>query len=567
MNDLPDTFEQFAARLGSLEQRVAALEHPQQVSASSAVEQPALFGARQSIEPAPFAQSGSLFSVVGRAMLGIAGAYVLRAVAETGALPKLAVAVVAIAYAVLWLIGAARVKAGEWLAATIYACTSAMILGPMLWELTLRFNVLPPALTAVILAGYVFTAAGLGWKRNLAPLFWISNITVAFAALALSVATHDLLPFIATLLVMALIAEIAAVLHHAASTRLLAAAAADLAAWALIFIYASAPETRTEYRVLGAGYLIAPGCLLFLLYLVSVAIRTIVQKRKISVFETAQTLIAFLLAAASLLYFAPHAGAAVLATACLILSAATYSALFVFLGPSAEPRTLRVFSAWSLGLVLAGSWLLLPTLWLAAFLAAAALLATLLGTLFRSVALQFHGQVYLVAAVLAAGLPAYVFSVLAGALPAAPTLSVYLGTVCAILCYASLRPSQLEHSMQRLFPLLPAVLGVCALAALTVQALAMLGLTGDAFHLAFFRTLTLSVVALGLAFAGSHWVRIELTWLAYTTLAFVAAKLLFEDLRHGHLAFIAASIFVFAVTLIAVPRLARWGEKLEGAGR
>jgi hypothetical protein len=37
--------------------------------------------------------------------------------------------------------------------------------------------------------------------------------------------------------------------------------------------------------------------------------------------------------------------------------------------------------------------------------------------------------------------------------------------------------------------------------------------------------------------------------------------LVLEDLRHGHLEFIAASIFLFAVTLIAVPRLARMGPR------
>jgi hypothetical protein len=36
---------------------------------------------------------------------------------------------------------------------------------------------------------------------------------------------------------------------------------------------------------------------------------------------------------------------------------------------------------------------------------------------------------------------------------------------------------------------------------------------------------------------------------------------LLEDLRLGHLEFIAASIFLFAITLIAVPRLARIGQK------
>jgi predicted tellurium resistance membrane protein TerC len=52
-----------------------------------------------------------------------------------------------------------------------------------------------------------------------------------------------------------------------------------------------------------------------------------------------------------------------------------------------------------------------------------------------------------------------------------------------------------------------------------------------------------------------------MTRLAYVTLAFVAAKLIFEDLRHGHMVFIAGSIFLFAITLIAVPKLVRVGAK------
>jgi hypothetical protein len=53
---------------------------------------------------------------------------------------------------------------------------------------------------------------------------------------------------------------------------------------------------------------------------------------------------------------------------------------------------------------------------------------------------------------------------------------------------------------------------------------------------------------------------VELTRIGYAALALVAAKLVFEDLRLGHLEFIAASIFLFAVTLIAVPRIARLGH-------
>jgi predicted tellurium resistance membrane protein TerC len=73
--------------------------------------------------------------------------------------------------------------------------------------------------------------------------------------------------------------------------------------------------------------------------------------------------------------------------------------------------------------------------------------------------------------------------------------------------------------------------------------------------------LVLCAVTLVLAFSGSHWRRVELTRIGYAVLALVAVKLLLEDLRHGHMEYIAASIFLFAVTLIAVPRIARMKQR------
>ena len=108
-------------------------------------------------------------------------------------------------------------------------------------------------------------------------------------------------------------------------------------------------------------------------------------------------------------------------------------------------------------------------------------------------------------------------------------------------------------------------MAIAAAAALLVQglmALIALGVNPGAHHLAFIRTLTICTAALGLAFAGAHWRRMELTRIGYATLALVAAKLVFEDLRHGHLEFIAASIFLFAITLIAVPRISRIGHRV-----
>jgi predicted tellurium resistance membrane protein TerC len=103
-----------------------------------------------------------------------------------------------------------------------------------------------------------------------------------------------------------------------------------------------------------------------------------------------------------------------------------------------------------------------------------------------------------------------------------------------------------------------------AVAALLIEglmSLAAFGVHPEAQHLAFIRTLTLCAAALALAFSGARWRRLELTRMGYATLVLVAVKLVFEDLRHGHLAYIAASIFLVALTLIAVPRLTHREQK------
>ncbi len=76
-------------------------------------------------------------------------------------------------------------------------------------------------------------------------------------------------------------------------------------------------------------------------------------------------------------------------------------------------------------------------------------------------------------------------------------------------------------------------------------------------------TLIICGCALALAYSGVRWQRVELIWSAYLGLAFVSAKLLFEDLRFGHSGSIAISLFAYAVALILVPRLGRTVRRSE----
>ena len=563
MDDL-DALERLTARIETLERRVAVLEHPSEAAVSA----PAALGNPVTPLPTsaalPFAQDGGVFPVLGKAMLGIAGAYLLRAVADSGSFPKLAVVVLALAYAGMWLVWAARVSSEARFASTVYATTSALILAPMLWELTLRFGVLSPWATASVLTVFVVTAYSLAWKRNLVPVVWVANVAAVLTALALLIATRDLVPFILALLLMALASEMMACRSRWLGLRPLIAAAVDPAIWTLLYIYSRPEGIPSEYRIVATPRLVALGCTLLLIYGGSTVFRTMRLRRRISVFEIGQTVIAFLLAVFGILRFGASTGASLLGAFCLLLSAACYSAAYAYFERFPEQRNFHVYATWSMALLLAGSSLCLPPLLLALCLSAAAIVATVLGVRAPRLTLEFHGLVYLAAAAFASGLLDYAGRALAGTFPAVPEWIVWIVAASAVACYAVGGRFRAERWNQRFLQLLSAILAVAAMITFLVSVLvwlAAIGMTPSASQVAVIRTLITCGVALALAYSGARWQRTELVWIAYGALAWVTAKLLFEDLQHGHPASTAVSIFFYAVSLILVPRMARIGRR------
>jgi hypothetical protein len=141
-----------------------------------------------------------------------------------------------------------------------------------------------------------------------------------------------------------------------------------------------------------------------------------------------------------------------------------------------------------------------------------------------------------------------------------------------VCCYAVSRPRYIRAGTadsthdwrQEVLPTLFASFAAAALAALLVEGLltlVALKLPVEAQHLAFIRTFIICGAAIGLAFAGSRGRRTELMWIGWAALFLVAVKLIFEDLRHGHLEYTAASIFLFALTLIVLPRVGRMKQR------
>lgn len=567
MDDLPDTLARLTASLESLERRVYALEHPSQAVPPIAKSSVSASATAQPASADVSSQDG-VFSVVGKAMLGIAGAYLLRAIAESAALPQAVIVAIAIAYAVAWLVAATRVQPEAWFASLTYAATSVLILLPMLWELTLRFRALSTPVTACVLGAFVAMAFSLAWKRHFAAVVWVAAIAGSMAALSLSIATRDLVPFILAVLAMAAMCEYAAAYNRSLGVRWLVAAAADIAVWTLIYIGSRPGNIHDGYQAVSGAFLLATGPILLLLYGVSATVQTMLERRRITFFETMQTLIAFLLAAWGVLSFWSGTGTVVLGGLCLFFAAAGYAVIFIWFGEQHAQRNYHVYAAGSAALLLSGAYLSLPPMWSALCLSLAAIAATIVGVRTNRLALMFYGLAFLATAAFLSGLLQFIFRAIAGSYPSSPAWLVWCVSAIAVLCYAVERRFQAELWKHRLLYVLSAALAVGATTALLIWALVRLLAIGTApgvSHIAVIRTLIDCAIALALAYSGSRWQRSELGWLAYAALAFVASKLLFEDLRHGHLGFTAISIFLYAITLLLVPRLVRLAQKARRA--
>lgn len=547
----PTLLDGLSTRLKELEQRVAVLEREQ----SAQEPEPAAgrtFTSTQ-LSAAPMPQGSGFFSVMGKAMLGIAGAYLLRAFAESHWISEAVLAPFAIVYALAWLVAATRVSRS--LARSTYACTSVLILVPMLWELTMRFKVLPPWADALALAAMAGVAFALARTAESAAVLRIANLAVAALSLALAIATHDNLPFLAVLLLLVGSCEYTVNCRKTAAVRWLMALAADLGVWMLICIYRG---PHADYAEIGTAWLIAPGFALFAIAGVSTSFTACVHRERVRILDTVQTVIAFLLACCGLLYFGPPERFELLGVICLLLAAAVYVVVFTVLRDETDGRNRAVFAAWSAILLLAGSFFCVPAQWRTEWLGLSAVAATVASVRVNLLLLAVHGNAFMLAAAIASGLGAYAWQSLAGEPAGAPMFAVWFALICAVACYGIVQRGRVVFAQ-------PASYIFVAIAAIAVAAMVahgLISLAGTRFepgpqHLALIRSFTLCGVALALAFASSIWRRRELTHIAYAVVVVEALKLIAEDLRHGHLAYVAASVCLFAITLIALPLVAK----------
>ena len=527
-----------------LRRRVEALERQPLVARLEAEAVPETYA------PAPLAAdlSSGLLASLGRVLLGIAGAYLLRAVTEANLLPHLAGTLAGVLYACGWLVVAQRAGASNRWAAPLQAAAASAVLGPLLWEATLRFHTIPPSIAAAILAAFVILGQLLAWGRGLSSFAGIVTLGGSATAIALIVATLDPLPFAIALAAAAIAVEYGACRDRLLATRWIAAVAADFCLFLLAYLITRPTGLPEGYASVPVVAVISLLWILLAAYMASTLFRTLRRERCIGWFDIGQLVALAALAIGTVLQIAHTPSVVAAVGGGCVLFAAGFYAVAGWCRVRQPERNAHAYATFGLLLALLGFWLLATGLALAALWAALALAATAVGERRRRNVLCVHGALYLAASAAASGLMNWSPPITAAVLLGISAASAYLLALW-------MRPAGALPWRERAPALVSAGLLCWSLVGLATGSATLLHLS-----MAFtstLRTVVLSGIAIALAWLGSRRGLTELVWLLYPWMTFGAAKLLFEDFGKGQSATLFVSLLVYGAALIALPRLLR----------
>lgn len=527
MGDTTTALEELIEQVRGLELRIHALEA--QLPGAPAP-QPAI---RATVPASSSGISAGLIPVLGQAVLGIAGAFLLRAAAESGKFPWTMAVTAGLAWAAFWLVHSVTKALDKPVVRGIYSATAALIFFPMLWETTVEFKVLPPVGSAGLLVAFVLLGSSLAWFRGMAPSFWVASAAAAIA-ICLTVATGEVTPFCLAILAIASMVEILRVQGQGAGMRAWVALIADASVGFAIYI-AGASQALGDYKP--AGHAAAAGMCVVLLgvYGCSTGFRAGWLKRRITYVGAAQLAVAFSLAYwgwLTLNYSAVGLGAFSLA-----LSGLLYWSANVSMG-----RNRYVFSSLGLALLLVGTVLMLPEPVAAMLWALVAVAA-----MFNS-ALALHGALLLAAGAALSGLLEYTrAAMLSPAPPGAPSIALCVVAVAAAVCWVVCSSGPAAKWLRL-------VAGSLAVSAAAASLVVTIGVSSSAW-LPTVRTVIVCSGALLLAVCGSRFGRIELVWIAYGAVAMVTFKLFLEDFRQCPPEALAVSLVCYGAVLIFGTRL------------
>ena len=497
-----------------------------------------------------------LLSLAGRTCLVFGGAYLLRALTESGHLPATTGVLLGLLYAVGWLAAADRASSPS---ALFHGFATVLIGLPIVWEAAGRFRFLSPGQGAAALAAVVALALAVAWHRRLPALAATIVLGALATSTALMVALDRVVPFAALLVGSAGAALWVAYHRRWTWLAVLTGVVANVAVLAALMRAVAIPPREAMAAVL------ALHVVLIAIYFGSFVARTL-QRLPLGLFEYAQGSIVLLVGlggAVALVRSNQIAIVAIGTAACVAAGLAYWMAFGPIRRRLADARTLHFFTSLGFVLALVAGRLLLADAAYAIVLAAGALAAVGVGRWTRSAALMVQGVLALIAAFTFSGALSLIVQVWLGSPTEWPILTIGAwAVIAATLACFTLQASPVRDGSPR-----AVTIARVTCAALTVVGLGttvvlwigplLIGTTPAAGSTATVKSLVLAVSAVFLAWTRSVAGLSELSRLTYPLLIAGGLKILAEDLPLSRPATLVAALAAYGAALILAPRLLR----------
>jgi hypothetical protein len=544
----------------ALEARLSTLEAATRAPAPAAAADPAAAAFEPPVPVLPPLEGlRAAPALAGRALVALAGAYLVRALVESGLVPTRVGIAAGLAYAAAWLLRAdGEAMRGRMTAASVDAVTASLMAYPLAWEAAVRFG-LSPATAAALLASITVAVMTVAVHRRLTVAAWAAALASTAVAIALAVTLRAVDVFACLLVATGLLAYAAGRRRAWTGLAWAPAVGADLLAFAAAFV-----ALRTDGPPEGYSPLLAPLALTVVIalpacWLGAFAAASLSHARVEGPLEVVQGGASLALAAA---LAAPLARAVGVPTALVGAAALAGGALAAAVawrsGREAQRQEAALFAAVAVALGLASTALLVPAaaapLWCAMAIVAAGPAGR------RSATAAAVSLCLLVAAGAMAGTLAQAVRLLAGGpILEAAGIPAALAFALTAVAVAVLMAGAPAGKMRRTASVAAGALGVLTLAGSGVR-LALLALphaAAEAAQVAAARTVVLALVALLLAFVARGSSEPTARWLMRGTLVVGAAKLLIEDLPRGRPLTLVIAFATYGAVLLLAPVVER----------
>jgi hypothetical protein len=503
-------------------------------------------------------------SLIGRLFLVLAGGFFLRAMTDAGVLAPPVGIGLAFLYAVVWLVLADRAsRRGQPTSALFHAAGAAMVAFPLLVEATTRFEVIGVAASVLVLVLLTAAFLFLAVRQRLHAVAWITVVAALPTSLVLALKTGAPAPFALYLIAFGVATLWLAYAYAWTAIRWPVALAADLA------VVGMTMRTLAPDRPEAVGIAILLQVTLVGAYLGSIAVRTLLRDRNVTLFEVTQTVLALVIGFGGAVFITRSAATlpVLMGLASIVFGAACYALAFRFVGRhDGHERNVHFYAALALVLVLAGLALELRGPWLGAVAAALAVLAVAGWSRSGRLYLLLHGAAY----VLAAAIASHALSYGAYALVASPDEwarpTAVMGTVVVAAALAAWLAARRPHpeggltaSGMRLVIVATLVWtgSGCVTGLLGPMASRLADGAVDLGVLATIRTGVLAAATLLLAWGARRDRFREWAWLLYPLLVFIGLKMVAQDFKDSRPATLFIALALYGIALIVAPRLRR----------